>query len=115
MATPVENAENNTLTNPMTPPQEITYQPTLEGLKALYEHHGKAMELIFESILSPSEPKHSEKCLPDCNYCPCHHVPPEEKVEEKQEEIKPMSKEDKDLLAAGIILADEFEEELGEE
>jgi len=61
MATPVENAENNTLTNPMTPPQEITYQPTLEGLKALYEHHGKAMEMIFESILSGAKVDGKEK------------------------------------------------------
>jgi len=45
----------------MTPPQEITYQPTLEGLKALYEHHGKAMEMIFESILSGAKVDGKEK------------------------------------------------------
>lgn len=32
--------------------QEPTYQPTPEGLKALYEHHGEVVELIFDSILS---------------------------------------------------------------
>lgn len=35
---------------------EVNYVPTVEGLKALYEHHGKAMGLMLESIFTPSAP-----------------------------------------------------------